>query len=172
MGETTNSTQHTLTSMESYDRGSDEVISASYTLKSGDEVQILGAESPEGEPLIRITQEPGSDGAFVVDKKVDTTNRTLVTVAEANRWALEASRAQIKSGSPLSGILLGPSLVGSTLFGAGKSPGQDVEDRFGTITIERTPFSEGPELMVTMPRTDFGGVGKLVIRKVNTAVKS
>src|SRR4051812_30798731 len=64
--------------------------------------------------------------------KLEPVKSELVVVPEAREWVTEAFEATL-GGDKLSGILLGPSVVGSTLYGSRQSPGTEIEDRFGVI---------------------------------------
>lgn len=64
--------------------------------------------------------------------------------------------------TPVTGLLLAPSILGPTLFGAEKSPGREIEKQFGTISL-LTKRDESYAMSICMPSPPYPELGGLVV---------
>lgn len=124
----------------------------------GDRFAVFQGNTEPGSLALNIYAEL-EPGIFTVEKSARPTDRQP---DEARRWMLEGTRTQI-GPTRISGLLLAPSILGQGLFGADKSPGSEVENRFGTISLVVDNFDRSYLLNINMPVPAHEGLGRLVI---------
>ncbi|HEY4963869.1 MAG TPA: hypothetical protein VIH90_04200 [Candidatus Saccharimonadales bacterium] len=135
-------------------------VGGSTPIDPGDELIVHRGDSLDGEKLFRITTDGFSQARFTISK---LNAGEMIVDPDARQWVLEARTATFGPGTRLSGLLLGPSILGETLYGAAKSPGPEAEKKFGTISCLNDNLLKRLHVMVSMPRDSYKGIGGLVV---------
>jgi len=134
-----------------------------YPLRPGEQVKVY-ADSVGAASLALIISSGPEPGTCMVEKsRWHSDNQP----SEANRWLLKDRLAKLGLVTPLTDVLLFPSLAGTGLYGSSEPLDVRVEQRFGAIYVDHQPDSHyhGPEpfVVIQTPRLPCMGLSRLIL---------